>query len=462
MWLGFFVMCLNLRQLMSGRVVPWAATVFSLVFLLMAWQLAASSYAGTAPAAPGTSTPSATSATATKTAASSQAQAASAVRQVSFYETPFQRRPSVAELTELGRALFAEPALSASGKMSCQSCHSPQHAYSAPNALPVQVGGAKLKSPGLRAVPSIMYQQATPAFNEHFSDNDGDDSADQGPTGGRTWDGRVSSAHDQAALPLLSPLEMANPDSASVVKRLRQSPLAPRFAAVFGAQTLQDSEKSWNGLLWALEVFQQSPSDFYPYSSKYDAVLRGQAQLTAQERRGLDAFNDARRGNCAQCHPSAFKRGAFPAFTDYGHINLGVPRNRHIAANATASWYDLGLCGPMRTDLTTRTDFCGRFKTPSLRNVGLRKSFFHNGVFHSLDDVVRFYAERDSRPQQFYGRSSGGKVQKFDDLPADMHGNVNMEAPFGAAQGGKPALTSAEIRDVVAFLRTLSDGFKTQ
>ncbi len=433
-------MSLILHRLLPGRVALLAGVTFSIV--LLACQPVA--------APPAT--------IARKAAKASMAPAQ--MQPASFYETPFERRPSVAELTELGRALFAEPALSESGKMSCQSCHSPQHAYSAPNALPVQMGGTHLTTPGLRAVPSIMYQQATPAFSEHFSDNDGDDSADQGPTGGRTWDGRVSSAHDQAALPLLSPLEMANSDRASVVIRLRSSSVAARFATAFGAQTLSDPEKAWNGLLWALEVFQQSPGDFYPYSSKYDAVLRGQAQLSTQERRGLEAFNDARRGNCAQCHPSAIKRGAFPAFTDYGHINLGVPRNRHIAANANSTWYDLGLCGPMRTDLASRADYCGRFKTPSLRNVGLRKSFFHNGVFHSLDDVMRFYAERDSQPQLFYGRTDQGGLQMFDDLPPTMRGNVHVEAPFGAQRGGKPALTRAEMRDVVAFLRTLSDGFK--
>ncbi len=189
---------------------------------------------------------------------------ASAVATPSFYETPYERRPSVAELTELGRALFAEPALSASGKMACQTCHSPHYAYSAPNAQPVQPGGAAMATPGLRAVPSIMYQQATPPFGEHFSDNDGDDSADQGPTGGRTWDGRVSSAHDQAALPLLSPLEMANADPASVVGRLRASPSAARFAATYGAKSLNNEQLAWNGLLWAFEVFQQSPSHFSP------------------------------------------------------------------------------------------------------------------------------------------------------------------------------------------------------
>ncbi len=137
-----------------------------------------------------------------------------------------------------------------------------------------------------------------------------------------------------------------------------------------------------------------------------------------------------------------------------------MPRNRHIAANADPNWFDLGLCGPVRTDLAARKEFCGRFKTPSLRNVGLRKSFFHNGVFHRLEDVVRFYVERDSLPQRYYGRDARGDVVPFDDLPPTLRGNVHSEPPFGVKRGGKPAMSPAEIRDVTAFLQTLSDGYK--
>jgi cytochrome c peroxidase len=58
---------------------------------------------------------------------------------------------------------------------------------------------------------------------------------------------------------------------------------------------------------------------------------------------------------------------------------------------------------------------------------------------------------------RWYGRGANGRVQKYDDLPAQYHGNVNTDAPFGQPRGGRPALTEAEIRDVAAFLRTLTD-----
>lgn len=378
---------------------------------------------------------------------------------VAFYAVPFEKRPDAATLTQLGRALFSDVSLSASGRMSCASCHDPAHAYGPPNKLAMQLGGSDLSRPGARAVPSLKYQQDTPPFSEHFNDTDGDDSADQGPTGGRGWDGRATSAHEQAALPLLSPFEMASADAGAVVERLRSSPNAARVRDAFGARVLDDPSLAWNGVLLALEVFQQSPADFYPYSSKYDAYLRRTAVLSDSERRGHALFNDAVKGNCAQCHPSAIKRGAFPQFTDRGFIAIGVPRNARILANADPSYFDLGLCGPLRADLRDRADYCGLFKTPSLRNVATRSVFFHNGALHQLEDAVRFYAERDVRPEKFYARAADRVVHKFDDLPAAFVGNLNTEAPFNRRVGERPALSAAEIRDIVAFLRTLNDGY---
>jgi cytochrome c peroxidase len=382
----------------------------------------------------------------------------------SFYATPFEKRPTPAALTDLGRVLFFDKSLSVSGRQSCASCHDPAHAWGPPNAWPVQMGGPALKSAGVRAVPSLTYQQSVPAFTEHFAETDGDDSVDQGPAGGRNWDGRALSAHDQASVPLLSPFEMGNVDSATVVARLRRSSNAPRVRDVFGDHVL-DADAShealaWNGLRLALEVFQQSPTEFYPYDSKYDAFLRRRTTLSASEARGLVLFNDTSKGNCAQCHPSAIKSGAFPQFTDYGFIALGVPRNAKISANADRRWVDLGLCGPLRTDLSDRDEYCGLFKTPSLRNVAVRQTFFHNGAMHSLKEVLAFYVNRDSTPAAFYPRDKTGAARRYDDLPARYHGNVNADAPFDPLPNGSPRLSDAEITDVIAFLGTLTDGWK--
>jgi len=367
-----------------------------------------------------------------------------------------------AALEALGRKLFFDPALSASGQMACASCHDPAHGFSPANDRAVQLGGKDMAQPGLRAVPSLTYLQASPPFSEHYYDSadEGDDSIDNGPTGGLTWDGRMDRGREQAAFPLLSPFEMANENAGAAVARARKAGYDADLTALYGAEILKDEARTFAALTHALEVFEQSSRDFYPYSSKYDAYLAGRAKLTPQEAHGLELFEAADKGNCASCHRSAPDfNGTPPQFTDYGFIALGLPRNRAIPANADSNWHDLGLCGPLRTDLAGRPDYCGLFRTPSLRNVALRKTFFHNGLVHALRDAVAFYVERDTKPQKWYPRGSNGKIAKFDDLPAEYVTNVNTDAPFGGKPGDRPALSPSEIDDIVAFLRTLTDGY---
>jgi cytochrome c peroxidase len=376
-----------------------------------------------------------------------------------FYANSFEKAPSAAALTLLGRELFADPALSFSGKISCASCHDPKHFFGPPNDSPVQRGGGDGRSFGVRAVPSLMYMQNVPPFTEHFIDDEGDDSADQGPAGGRTWDGRAQSFHDQARLPLFSPFEMANSDVSVVVAKV-QAGYGAQFRAAFGQKVFDDRALAFKGVLMALEAYQQSPAEFYPYSSKYDAWLRHKAMLSPQELRGLAVFNDPLTGNCARCHPSDMRKGAFPQFTDFGFAAVGAPRNSSVPANADPLYYDLGLCGPLRTDLRNRHEYCGLFRTPSLRNVAMRPVFFHNGVLHSLVDVVRFYAERDTQPQKWYPRAGEGVALKFDDLPPEYLANLDTQPPFDRHPGEPPAMSEDDIQDIVVFLRTLSDGYR--
>jgi cytochrome c peroxidase len=241
---------------------------------------------------------------------------------------------------------------------------------------------------------------------------------------------------------------------------VRRAGYGDALRAIYGDGVLDDTERAFKAVLKALEVYEQSYKDFYPYSSKYDAWLAGKAKLTAQERRGLALFNDPAKGNCAECHISApGADGTPPQFTDYGLIALGVPRNRAIPANADPRYHDLGLCGPMRTDLLGEADYCGLFVTPTLRNVATRSVFFHNGVFHTLREVLEFYVERDTNPAKWYPRDRNGRVEKYDDLPAQYRENVNTDPPFGGHPGDKPALDDDEIADVIAFLKTLTDGY---
>jgi cytochrome c peroxidase len=379
-----------------------------------------------------------------------------------FYVNSFDRTPSAADLTAIGRALFFDRGLSASGALACASCHDPRHAFAAPNARAVQRGGADRGRPGVRAVPSLMYEQNMPPFTEHFFDSDEEnDSVDQGPAGGTLWDGRAQSAHEQARVPLLSEFEMANASADDVVAKVARAPYAAQLRGAFGTSVFDDRRRAFKAVLLALETFEQSPADFYPYSSKYDAFLRGTVSLSAAEQRGLAAFNDPARGNCARCHPSAMREGALPQFTDFGFAAVGAPRNRAIPANADPRYYDLGLCGPLRRDLEGRAEYCGLFRTPTLRNVARKRVFLHNGVFHALEDVVRFYAERDTAPEKWYPRGALGTPLKFDDLPEKYRNNVDAAPPFGGHAGEAPRLSDADVRDLVAFLNALSDGYET-
>jgi cytochrome c peroxidase len=379
---------------------------------------------------------------------------------VPFYANTFEKPPAAAAMMAVGRRLFFDKSLSASGTLACASCHDPARGFGPPNDLPVQQGGGDGRRAGVRAVPSLTYTQNIPPFTEHFVEDEGDDSIDQGPAGGRTWDGRSQSAHDQARLPLFSPFEMANAGMEAVVSMVRRAEYAGQFRDTFGERVFEDTASAFKGVLMALEAYQQTPEEFYPYSSKYDAWLRHQASLSTAEARGLAAFNDPAKGNCARCHPSAMRAGAFPQFTDFGYVGIGAPRNARIPANADPRYFDLGLCGPLRADLAGNKEYCGLFRTPSLRNVALRRVFFHNGVLHRLDDVVRFYAERDSQPQKWYPRAADGGTRKFDDLPEAYQVNIDRQPPFDRHLGDPPSLSDRDIEDIVAFLNTLTDGYE--
>ena len=374
-----------------------------------------------------------------------------------FYAQTFSKTPSLPAMLDIGRSLFFDPALSVSGKTSCASCHDPRYAYGPKGFAAVELAGPNLKTAGLRAVPSLRYLQSVPRFSEHYFDESAPEGSDQGPTGGRTWDGRASSAHEQAMLPLLSPFEMANRSPPQIVSKVERAPYADEIRAAFGPEVFASSDRALKAILMSLEVFQQSPADFYPYDSRYDAWLRGVGTLTAQESRGLALFNDPRKGNCAQCHPSQVRGGALPPFTDFGFIALGVPRNPRIPANHDTRFYDLGLCGPERHDLAGHSEYCGLFRTPTLRNVALRHVFFHNGVFHSLREVLQFYVERDRSPQRWYGREDSSGVRQYEDLPRQYSANIYHGRPLDRQGADPPALSDADINDVIAFLQTLTD-----
>lgn len=356
----------------------------------------------------------------------------------------------LSQVALLGQKIFSDASLSASGRQSCASCHDPASAHAAPNDLAVQLGGPGLATQGFRAATSLRYLNSTPAF--FFAD-------DGTPTGGFNHDGRARTLAEQAQRPFLAPHEMANASKADVISKISRAAYAEELRAAFGAGILDDADVAFDRIAFALQQFQKEDPAFHPFSSKYDRFLAGKAQLSDAEMRGLALFNDPAKGNCAACHPSAKSAdGASPLFTDFSYDSLGVPRNAAIAATADPAYFDMGLCGPDRTDLTARKELCGAFKVPTLRNVAKRKTFFHNGAFTTLRDVLRFYVRRDTNPEEWYPLAADGTVDKFNDLPVALRGNVNTsEAPYNRKPGMAPALTDAEIEDLLQFLGTLND-----
>jgi cytochrome c peroxidase len=280
---------------------------------------------------------------------------------------------------------------------------------------------------------------------------------------------------------------MANADEAAVVARLRASPAAAAFVRAFGAAALSDVGTAFAKVQLALQSFQLEDPSFHPYNSKYDLHLyeKPGGEFSPAEERGLKVFRDPKIGNCSGCHLSeaSLDDGAPPQFTDFSFEAIGVPRNPQIPANHDRKHRDLGLCGPLRTDHARFPEYCAMFKTPSLRNVAVRHVFFHNGVIHSLEQAVRFYNTRDTRPELWYptvgGRARpapdadfpryglitaqyvGGTVQKFDDIPAANRKNVDKQLPLdGREPGAQNPMTEQQVNDLVCFLQTLTDDYQ--
>ena len=397
---------------------------------------------------------------------------------------------SMSAAAQLGQKIFADTALSVSGTQSCASCHVASAAFAedatasgVDHGSPVPLGGASMTATGFRNTPSLMYASLTPAFHV---------GADGGPIGGFFRDGRAATLDLQAVLPFTTAFEMGNADAAAVIARLKTRPYLADFQALYGSAVLDDPDTALARVGLALAAFENENPAFHPFSSKYDAFQAGQATLSAQEQRGMALFNGATKGNCSACHPGTSADGKTPPmFTDYSYDNLGIPRNGLIAANGSApgadtpvnsddgvqTYYDLGVCGPFRTQTLDFFSNCGQFKVPTLRNIALTAPYFHNGRFNTLKDAIGFYVRRDTNPEEWYPVASDGSVTKFDDLPAiyggqfvvqagvvgsdaGYLGNVNTsEIPYNRSIGDTPALLPDEIDDVITFLCTLTDGY---
>jgi cytochrome c peroxidase len=345
-------------------------------------------------------------------------------------------RSATAPLTakeSLGKRLFFDKSLSTPPGQACSACHDPRVAFADPDpGLPVSRGAR----PGLYG-----NRNDQPAAYAAFVPPRHRDPEEGHWVGGLFWDGRANTLAEQAQGPPLNPLEMANPDVETIAARLRALDYAALFGEVYGEGALADARKAFDHMADAIAAYERT-AEVSPFDSKYDRWLRGEAELSARERRGLQLFEAEDKGNCAACHTSRpGKDGSPPLFTDFTYDNLGVPPNpespfylldRRLNPDGFG-FVDLGLGAVVRDPAEN-----GKFRVPTLRNVAVTGPYMHNGVFKTLFQVLAFYNTRD--------------VARW---PApEVAQNVNKE------ELGNLHLTNQEMEDLVAFMQTLTDGWK--
>lgn len=331
---------------------------------------------------------------------------------------------------ELGREIFFDANLSNPVGQSCSSCHSPETGFSDPLHRIVSEGAVK----GLfssRNAPSIGYSM--------FSFSLQVDPADSSYSGGFFFDGRVNSLQDQAKQPFFNKLEMNNTNAISFFEKVKKASWFPKLTKVYGE--FQDPDKIINSITDAISVFEKS-AVMNQFSSKFDYYLNDNSTFTDEEKLGMRLFIDSSKGNCAACHsiePDEISGKVL--FTDFTYDNIGVPKNPKNPFYSIPSilnpegnaFIDFGLSATVKKD---RYD--GQFKVPSLRNVAVSAPYFHNGYFQTLEEVVHFYNKRD--------------VENFP--------KPEIESTVNHTEMGNLNLTLKEEKAIVAFMKTLTDGYK--
>lgn len=395
-------------------------------------------------------------------------------------------------MEQLGKKLFFDK-ISDPSWMSCATCHGPRMGWTGPVAgVNVHGGvyrGAVPQRFGNRKPPSSAYATFSPVFDY--------DTVLEQFVGGNFWDGRATGerlgnpAADQALGPFLNPVEQNMPSKESVVDDVAQSKYANLFEEVWGPNSLGDVEQAYDQIGLSIAEYEAS-AEVNQFSSKFDAywissieagnrpedigtangdkeVLDPDNILTEQEFDGLIEFGEY----CTACHVSnqLGPGGVRPLFTDFTFENIGVPKNPEnpfydmdkvflddgSPINPLGDAYiDFGLgefllTRPEWEGMAFEND--GKFKVPTVRNVdkrfgnGVPKAYMHNGVFKTLKEVVHFYNTRDV-PEEGWP-------------PPEVDRNVNREILEGVPLGNLELDEEAEDA-IVAFLKTLSDGFIRQ
>ena len=363
-----------------------------------------------------------------------------------FYDNLYQNG-SLTSIQQLGKNIFFDKISVPANKTACADCHGSSVGFTGPDELINKHGsvypGAN-GSFGNRKPPSAAYATFSPVFYY--------DAATLSFVGGNFWDGRAtgerlgSPSAEQALGPFLNPAEHAVPDALAVLKIIEKSKYISQWKKVWGEKlrysTQEEINLNFDRVGLAIAAYEGS-SEVNQFSSKFDYYLKSVVELTSEEASGLELFNN--KGKCALCHISIGKK---PLFTDFTFDNLGSPINpENPVYDYNPSFFDYGLGGFLltRTDYSSMaTENMGKHKVPTLRNVdkrpdnGFTKAYMHNGVFKSLKEVVHFYNTRDDGS-----------------WPApEVSANIN------TVQVGNLGLSDAEENAIVAFMKTLSDGYR--
>jgi len=345
-------------------------------------------------------------------------------------------------IEQLGGQLFADVSLSFTGTQSCASCHAAGNAFTDPNQSRPVSAGAVAGRFGTRNTPTAMYASLVPPLHQETTANG------LRWVGGLFFDGRADDLEAQARAPLFNPLEMNLSDANDLRVRLGASPTRAAYESVYGAGSLADgvdTDLVVTRVAAAIAAFERG-TGFQPFSSKFDAVLAGTATLTPQETLGRDVFTRPDKGGCAGCHTIGLgPAGDPPLFSNFTYENIGVPRNpdrNFYAADFVDTGLEATLLGRL-IPVAQAENMRGRFRVPTLRNIALTAPYMHNGVLTDLRTVVEFYNTRDSDPARW-------EAIGVTEVPATVNTRVI----------GNLGLTTQEVDAVVAFMGTLSDGYR--
>jgi cytochrome c peroxidase len=410
---------------------------------------------------------------------------------------------ALTDMEQLGKSIFFDENLSINQNQSCAVCHTPEAGWTGPDSG-INAAGAVYEGSidgrfGNRKPPSSAYATSSPVLHYVI------EKKEAVFVGGNFWNGRATGemlgnpAAEQAQGPFLNPMEQALPDAACVVYRVC-NPVVPADYPVVFEDIFEDAcdivwpadidevcgnegemvdlsdddkinvEMAYDNIAVAIATYEGSPES-NAYTSKFDYYLAGMVDLTKEEKMGLNMFKG--KGKCANCHTlDPGPNGEPPLFTDFTYDNLGVPRNPEnpwyladeIFNPDGYDWIDGGL-GDF---LSSRLDYAqyasenlGKQKVPTLRNVDKRpdpefvKAYMHNGYFKDLRRVVEFYSTRDRKPACPDPFTTDEDAQFMDCWPEpEVAANVNTK------ELGKLNLTDKQIDAIVAFMKTLTDGYE--